>query len=226
METNLNFFERLKISLISTLGYWVILIFGKTLRWQVENWDTLESIHSSGKNLILAFWHGRIFMATYYFRARGIVVMISHNRDGEYIARVIQQFGYGVARGSSSKGSHGAIVEILQSIQKSKDVGFAMDGPRGPRYLAKPGAVYIAKKTGNPVLPFSISVKKKWLINSWDHFQVPCPFSRAVVLIGEPFYVDSNANAEEVRGIEERIQRSLEDLRDRGDRWWGGEPDR
>ena len=164
-------------------------------------------------------------MATYRFRAQGIVVMISRNRDGEYIAQVIQRFGYGVARGSSSRGSYGATVEILRAMRNGLDVGLSIDGPRGPRYVAKPGAAFLAKKSGNPVIPFSISVEKKWMMKSWDHFQVPKPFSRAVLLIGNPVYVSENASEEEVAVAEEKIQRSLEELRDRGDSWWGGEPD-
>ena len=164
-------------------------------------------------------------MATYRFRGQGIVVMISRNRDGEYISRVIRRFGYGVARGSSSRGSHGATVEILRAMGKGQDVGLSIDGPRGPRYVAKPGAAFLAKKSGNPVLPFNISVEKKWMMKSWDHFQVPKPFSRAVVLIGNPIYVNENASEEEVGMAEAKIQRSLEELRDRGDSWWGGEPD-
>ncbi len=164
-------------------------------------------------------------MATYRFRGQGIVVMISRNRDGEYIARIIKQFGYGVVRGSSSKGAHAATVEILLALKNSRDVGLSIDGPRGPRYVAKPGAAYLARKSGNPVVPFSISVEKKWMMNSWDHFQVPKPFSRAVVLVGNPIYVHERASEEEVGMAEAEIQRSLEELRDRSDSWWGGKPD-
>jgi lysophospholipid acyltransferase (LPLAT)-like uncharacterized protein len=217
--------EGLKIHLTSSLGYWIIRIIGSTLRWYTENWHILKSIRDGGKKVILAFWHGRIFMATYRFRGQGIVVMISRNRDGEYISRIIRRFGYGVARGSSSRGSHGATVEILRAMEKGQDVGLSIDGPRGPRYVAKPGAAFLAKKSGNPVLPFSISVEKKWMIKSWDHFQVPKPFSRAVVLIGNPVYVNGNASEEEIEMAEAKIQHLLEELRDRGDSWWGGEPD-
>lgn len=146
--------------------------------------------------------------------------MISQNRDGEYISRVIQRFGYGVARGSSSRGSFGATVEILQVLRDGQDVGLSIDGPRGPRYVAKPGAAYLARKSGNPVIPFNISAEKKWVMKSWDHFQVPKPFSRAVVLIGEPIYVHEGAAEEEVGRAEAEIQRSLDDLRSRGDAWW------
>jgi lysophospholipid acyltransferase (LPLAT)-like uncharacterized protein len=218
--------DRIKVGLISTLGYWVIRLICGTLRWEARDWHYLEAIEKAGKHMILAFWHGRIFMASYYFRRRGIVVMISQNRDGEYIARVIQRFGYGVARGSSTRGSHGAMMETLRALKLGNDAGFAIDGPRGPRYIAKPGAAYTARKSGSPVVPFCISVDKKLVLRSWDHFQVPLPFSRAVVLIGKPIYVESNAGEEDLKAIEEQIQHSLDELRDRGDSWWGGNPDR
>jgi lysophospholipid acyltransferase (LPLAT)-like uncharacterized protein len=216
----LSIFERIKVSLISTMGYWVIRFIGRTVRWEAIDYDKLESMRAAGNNLILAFWHGRIVMATYYFRDQGIVVMTSQNRDGEYIARVIQRFGYGVARGSSTRGSHRATAEILRALEGGNDVGFTMDGPRGPRYVAKRGAAFIARKSGKPVLPFSVSAERKWVMNSWDHFQIPKPFSRAVVLIGNPIYISSDATEDEIRNIENQIQQSLDELRARGDCWW------
>jgi lysophospholipid acyltransferase (LPLAT)-like uncharacterized protein len=218
--------ERAKISLISALGYWAIRIVCGTLRWEVRNQRHLDSVHASGKRVIFAFWHGRIFMATYHFRNRGIVVMTSNNRDGEYIARVIRSFGYGAARGSSTRGSVGATVEILRALRAKMDVAFTVDGPTGPRYVAKPGAAYVAWKSGSPLLPFSISVDKKWIMRSWDHFVVPKPFSRALVLVGDPIYIDPGAGEEGIREAEIQLQHSLEELRDRSDSWWGGEPDR
>ena len=83
--------DRFKIAIVSSLGYWIIQIICSTLRWQVKNWENYESIHTAGKRIIVAFWHGRMFMSAYYFRHRGFVVMTSRNRDGEYIARVLQR---------------------------------------------------------------------------------------------------------------------------------------
>jgi lysophospholipid acyltransferase (LPLAT)-like uncharacterized protein len=207
------------------MGYWAIRLIGATLRWEIEGLQKTDSIHAAGKQIILTFWHGRIFLATYYFRNRGIVVMTSQNRDGEYIARVIQRFGYKAARGSSSRGSHRATVECLRAMKDGKDMGLTLDGPRGPRYVAKPGAAYLAKKSGNPVLPFNVAVEKKWVMRSWDHFQIPRPFSRAVVLVGDPIYAEAGVNREQMQAIETRIQGALDELRDRSDAWWGGEPD-
>jgi lysophospholipid acyltransferase (LPLAT)-like uncharacterized protein len=213
--------ERIKISLISELGYWIILFFGHTLRWEMDRSRSLESVRPAGKSVIMAFWHGRIFMATYYFRNRGITVITSQNRDGEYIARVIERFGYRAARGSSSRGSRAATIECLRAMESGGDVGLTIDGPRGPRYVAKAGAAFFARKSGNPVVPFHISAKDKWVMKSWDHFQIPKPFSRAVLLIGEPIFVEENATKQQIQEAEGQIQRSLDGLRERGDRWWG-----
>jgi lysophospholipid acyltransferase (LPLAT)-like uncharacterized protein len=214
------FLEKVKIGVVSALGYLIIRLICSTLRWEVQGASKLDSIHAIGRKFILTFWHGRVFMAIYHFRKRGIVAMISQNRDGEYLARVMQRFGFGTARGSSTRRSRGATMECLQAMKDGRDLGTAIDGPRGPCYVAKPGAAYLARKSGNPVLPFHIAAEKKWVMNSWDRFQVPRPFSRAIVLVGEPIYLDADANKEQINAAEAQIQSSLDELRERGDSWW------
>ena len=210
----------MKTACISGLGYWIILFVGSTLRWKVVGWRHLDEIHRNGRRFIGVFWHNRIFMTSYFFRHKNIVAMISRNRDGEYIARVSHRLGFGSARGSSSRGSRRAIIDMLHALKKNRDVLFTLDGPRGPRYVAKPGAAYVARKSGNPVLPFTISVEKKWILRSWDGFIIPKPFSRALVLIGSAIYVDPEAEETEMKGIEARIQGSMDDLCHRGDSSW------
>jgi lysophospholipid acyltransferase (LPLAT)-like uncharacterized protein len=212
--------KRFKIWFLSLLGYCVMRLFGCTLRWRVEGKENLDSIHSAGKQVIYTFWHGRIFMGTYFFRNRGIVVMTSRNKDGEYIARVIRRFGYGAARGSSSRGAKGALVEMIHELRRKKDVAFTIDGPRGPRYIAKPGAVWIAAKTGAAIFPFHITPERSWVLKSWDQFHFPKPFSRVLVLMGAPIYVKQEADEKELAAAQDTLQRSLEDLLQRGDRFW------
>src|SRR5207245_989017 len=101
-------------------------------------------------------------LATYFFRHRGIVVMSSQSFDGEYTARLIQRFGYGTARGSSTRGSIGAIIEMVRLMRNGRPTAFTIDGPKGPRHVARPGAVLLAKKTGQPVLPFTITAACCW----------------------------------------------------------------
>ncbi len=215
-----GFGDRVKFWLGSQIGYWAIRLIGATLRWQVEGWENHRSIVEAGKKIIYTVWHGRIFMAIFFWRNRGIVVMTSQNRDGEYIARVIRRFGYGAARGSSSRGGRRALVEMIHEMRRSNDVGFTIDGPRGPRYEAKPGTVWIAAKTGNAIFPFHISAREKWTFNSWDHFQIPKPFTRVLVLMAPPIYVPAEATQQQMDGAQRELQNSLMDLLERGDSYW------
>src|SRR6266581_6899828 len=212
--------DRLKVWLIGWIGYWVIKLVGWTIRWETEGDSYLEEIYKSGNRAIFTFWHGRIFPATYYWRNRGIVVMTSMNRDGEVIAKCIQRFGYGAARGSSSRGGFRALAEMAREIRRGRDTAFTIDGPRGPRYVAKQGPVLLALKTGAAIFCFHISMKHKIQLNSWDQFQVPLPFTKALVLKAPPIWVPSDASEAHLRALHEQMQATLDDLRQRGDSRW------
>jgi lysophospholipid acyltransferase (LPLAT)-like uncharacterized protein len=211
---------RLKIWLISELAYWIIRIVGSTLRWKVEGWDYYTSHKASNGKIIGVFWHGRIFMAAYFFRNMGFVVMASQNRDGDYIARTIRRFGYGAVRGSSTRGGSGALLEMHEKLKRNHNAAFTIDGPLGPRYIAKPGAVWLASKSGAAIFPFNITPEKKWVFRSWDHFQFPKPFTRVLVLIGAPIFVKPDATHEEMDQAQKHLQKTLEDLLSRGDSYW------
>ena len=146
--------------------------------------------------------------------------MTSMNRDGEAIAQCIQRFGYGVARGSSSRGGFRALAEMAQAIRHRRDAAFTIDGPRGPRYVAKQGPVLLALKTGAAIFCFHISMQHKIQLNSWDEFQVPLPFTRAIVLKASPIWVPPGASEEDLRDLHKQMQTTLDDLRAKGDSWW------
>jgi len=212
--------QRVKFALASRLGCLAIRMLGATVRWEVEGWQHHKDILDSGHRVIYTFWHGCILLATYFWRNRGIVVMTSRNRDGEYIARVIRRFGYGAARGSSSRGGRKALVEMIHELRNHRDVAFTIDGPRGPRYIAKPGAVWIASKSKGAVFPFHITPQHKWVLRSWDLFQIPKPFTRVIVLMAPPIYVREDAGAAELEEAQQRLQTSLDALRERGESRW------
>ena len=212
--------QRFKATFIGWIGYIVIQIIGRTVRWQSTGDSYLEDILKSGHRAIFTFWHGRIFPATYYWRNRGIVVMTSMNLDGEAIAQCIQRFGYGAARGSSSRGGLRALAEMSQTIRKGRDAAFTIDGPRGPRYVAKQGPVLLAFKTGAAIFCFHISMRHKIQLNSWDHFQIPLPFTRAIVLKAPPIWVPPDASEEHLRDLHEKMQQTLDELRQKGDSSW------
>src|SRR5262249_35107673 len=142
-------------------------------------------------------------------RNRGIVVITSENFDGEWIAGIIERFGYGTARGSSSRGAIKALHQLKRDMAEGKPTGFTVDGPRGPARVAQAGAVWLAKITGNPVVPFHLEASRAWTVNSWDKTQIPKPFSTVSIAMGEPFNVAPNATDTEVdlarRALEERL---------------------
>jgi lysophospholipid acyltransferase (LPLAT)-like uncharacterized protein len=186
--------KRVEASAIATLGYPVVAALGSTLRWRTDGLEHLDRVAADGRHPILAFWHGRILPATYFFRRRGIVVITSENFDGEWIAGIIERFGYGTARGSTSRGGLKALLQLKRDTAEGKPAGFTLDGPRGPARVAQPGAVWLAKATGNPVLPFHLEASRHWTLGSWDRTQIPKPFSTVSIAMGEPFDVPSDAS--------------------------------
>jgi lysophospholipid acyltransferase (LPLAT)-like uncharacterized protein len=186
--------KRLQATLISAAGYPVIAVLGSTFRWRQSGLEHLDAVTRSGRQPIMAFWHGRILPATVYFRRRGIVVITSENFDGEWIAGIIERFGYGTARGSTSRGAVKALIRLKRDMAAGKPAAFTVDGPRGPSQVAQPGAVWLAKATGNPIVPFHIESDRHWTAKSWDRTQIPKPWSNVAIAIGEPIEVPPDAD--------------------------------
>ncbi|HKP73568.1 MAG TPA: lysophospholipid acyltransferase family protein [Pyrinomonadaceae bacterium] len=207
-----TFKQRLLIRAADLAFYVLINLIGRTTRFRVEGWENWQAATRDGQQPVYTFWHNRVFLATYFWRRRGIVVMTSQSFDGEYIARFIQRFGYGASRGSSSRGAVGALVEMVKLVRQGRPAAFTIDGPRGPRHVAKMGAVLLAKKTGQPVLPFSINADRYYSAPSWDAFQVPYPFTRARVLIAPPIYVPPDADEVALEAKRDELQRALDSI--------------
>jgi lysophospholipid acyltransferase (LPLAT)-like uncharacterized protein len=199
----------------------LIKVIGRTIRWQVDGWENWEAATREGQIPIYTFWHNRVFLATYFWQQRRIVVMTSQSFDGEYIARFIQRFGYGAARGSSTRGAVGAIIEMARLMRAGSPTAFTIDGPKGPRYVAKMGAVLLAKKTGQPILPFTITARHWEAKRSWDGFQVPLPFSRARVNLAPPMYVPADADESSLAAKRDQLQAALDEINLRGKDWAG-----
>lgn len=177
--------------------------------------EHLDRIVAAGRQPVMAFWHGRILPATYYFRRRGIVVITSENFDGEWIARIIERFGYGTARGSTTRGAQRAILQLKRAMEEGKPAGFTVDGPRGPLRSVQPGAVWLARATSNPVLPFHIEAARSWTMRSWDRTQIPKPFARLALAIGEPIDVPPETNDHELERKRQDLEGSLAALEEK-----------
>jgi lysophospholipid acyltransferase (LPLAT)-like uncharacterized protein len=206
--------KRAEVAAIATLGYPVLSALGATWQWKVSGAEHVAAIEANGRQPIHSFWHGRILPATLYFKRRGIVVITSENYDGEWIARIIRKFGYGTARGSTSRGGPKALLQLVRDV-KSRGVAFTLDGPRGPAEVAQMGAVWLAKATGNPLLPFHAEAKSSWTLNSWDRTQIPKPFTTVAMAIAEPIYVPRNADDGALEQWRDNLQASLTECRAR-----------
>jgi len=192
--------KRIEAALISATGYYLVNAIGKTLRWHTDGTHHYKWIQTRGQQPILCLWHGRIFPAIYFLRDRGIVVITSQNFDGEWIAGILARMGYGTARGSSSRGAVKALVQLKRDLAHGKPVAFTVDGPRGPARISQPGAIWLAKATGNPLLPFHVEADRYWTLKSWDRTQIAKPWANAAFVMGEPLYVEPDADE---AGLEE-----------------------
>ena len=207
--------KRLQAKLISIVGYRIAALLTSTLRWRSEGDEQYDAVVRGGRQPIMAFWHGRILPATYYFRRRNIVVITSENFDGEWIAGIIERFGYGTARGSTSRGAKRALLQLRRDMAAGKPVAFTLDGPRGPARVAQPGAVWLAKATGNPILPFHIETDRYWTAHSWDRTQIPKPYATAAIAIGEPLSIALDADDAEIERARQTLEQRLHELESR-----------
>ncbi len=173
--------------------YW---LWCSTLRISYVNQEKAESIK---EGVVSAFWHNRLFPTVYLYKKYRPVIMVSRSKDGEIISKVIEKVGMGTVRGSSSKGGKEALREMVRLAGCKRPLVVIPDGPRGPKYQAKAGAVIVAQKTGLPLLPLSMGFSRAKELGSWDGFLVPYPFSRLVVVYGEPKVIGPEADVEEER---------------------------
>ncbi|MGE0866837.1 MAG: lysophospholipid acyltransferase family protein [Vicinamibacterales bacterium] len=200
--------KRAEVAAIASLGYPVVRALTSTWSWKVSGAEHLDAITQAGHHPILALWHGRILAATPYFANRGIVAMASENFDGEWIARLLGKFGYGAARGSTSRGGPAALRQLVRDV-KAHGVAFTLDGPRGPAEVAQPGAVWLAKATGQPLLPFHSEAASAWTLKSWDRTQIPKPFTTVAMAIRQPIYVARDADADALEACRRELEAAL-----------------
>ncbi len=204
--------ERFLLWLVSWAGFLAIKLISPTLRWSVSvedgGPDDIATVHRLP--VIYVFWHRCVFCATYFWRYRQIQVMTSASFDGEYIARIIEKFGYGAVRGSSTRGGVRALLGMHTEIEGGRSVAFTIDGPRGPVYIAKPGAALLARNTAAAILPFHIALEHPWTLNSWDRFMIPKPFTRVEVRIGKLIRVPADADSAALAQYHAELQATLD----------------
>jgi len=200
--------RRAEVAVIAAAATPLLRLLSATWRWRVEGEERLALLDAGASRGIYAFWHGRILHGTAHFRDRGIVVITSENYDGEWIARIIHRFGFGTARGSSSRGARKALLQLVREA-RLRPTAFTIDGPRGPARVAQPGAVWLSKATGNPVIPFHAEAASHWSLRSWDRTQIPKPFTTVALVIGAPFVVEPAVDDAGLEQYRQRLEHEL-----------------
>ena len=212
-------FRRLYFYTLSLIGWCLIQLLAKTWRWQIHGIEHFTKLEKENIPVIYAFWHGRILPATYLWRNRGIVVLTSENKDGEYIAHVIHRFGYGSSRGSSSRGAVKGTIGLLRTLKKGAHIAFTVDGPRGPRHQVQQGVTWVASYSQHPILPFHIEARRAKKLSSWDGFQIPLPFSEVRVDIAEPMFLEKDLPEDILEAKRVELENTLNHMRENAERW-------
>jgi lysophospholipid acyltransferase (LPLAT)-like uncharacterized protein len=201
--------EKLRWKTLGFLGRILLGVWAKTSRIQVLGEDEYRKAGEAGKPIILLVWHGRLMLAPYFFRKRGMAALVSPSRDGEIIARIAEGWRFRIVRGSGSHSMVRAWVEMKQELGKGGQLIIVPDGPRGPDRRLKPGCLKLAQETGALLVPWSFSAARKRYLRSWDRFLLFYPFSRIVAIYGHPMAIPATLDESELETERLRVERAL-----------------
>ena len=201
--------QDLLLTLISWATTIAVRLIGPTMRFSVSCEEN-SPVSLEQRPFVYSFWHQCTFAATYLWRDLDIRVMSSTSFDGEFTARMIRRFGFVPIRGSSSRGAVRGLLGMRKQIEAGYTVAFTIDGPRGPRFITKPGPVLLARSSRVPMAVFHIAIDRAWVLNTWDRLLVPKPFSRALIRVGSLIPVPEDMPSAELERYNALLQASLD----------------
>lgn len=201
-----------RYALVQHAGGALLDVLMRTLRIDIENERAYRARVAEGAPVIFVLWHGRLLPLGYVHRGQGVIGLASQSADGEYIARILQHWGFGVIRGSSSRGGDTAFRELIRAVRSGRSVAITPDGPRGPREKVKHGVLQLAQLTGAPLIPVAAAASRAWWFVSWDRFLVPQPFARLSVAYGDAIHVPRGTGAAGLAAVAEDVEHVLHTL--------------
>jgi len=221
-----TFAQRVKIALIHGAVETAIRLIGCTLKFQTtieEGGPEFPADDPRVPLVVSCFWHQCVFSAAWQYRNKGFAVMTSRSFDGEWIARTIEGLGFRAVRGSSSKGGAPALLGMHEELKAGHKVSFTIDGPRGPRFIAKPGPVVLAKLSQAPIICYHLAPKRRWTLNSWDQTLIPKPFTTVHVRFSKMISVPKDATEDVMQQKQQEMQHTLDRVRDYAETQAAGE---
>lgn len=210
LEQRFTLLQRIQLAVVSWIVPLILWLIGCTLRptmtYEEGAIQSMDEVYPG----IFPFWHRCVLPATWLYRHQHPAVMTSRSLDGEYIARVISRFGFLPVRGSSSRGGQRALLEMNKLLAEGHAVAFTIDGPRGPRYVAKRGPVLLARMSGAAITAFYVAVERAWVLKTWDALMIPKPFSRIYVRFARKIFVPPEADEPALDRYQAEMQAALE----------------
>jgi lysophospholipid acyltransferase (LPLAT)-like uncharacterized protein len=202
----------IRTKVLPFIAWLLISLWTMTVRVRFIGREIPDRLKEGGQNVIYAFWHGRQFLLFHTHRRGGIIIPASESRDGDIQAGILRRFGFDVVRGSSKRKGDRALLGMVDGLRKGKNVAIAVDGPRGPMYEVKPGVLYLAGKLGKPIIPVATSSRHSWILGkTWEKFMLPRPFTKALIMYGEPIHVQG-ISEEELEAGRKSLQEALNRL--------------
>jgi len=196
----------MKWRMVGIVGKWFIDALFATIRMDIHGWDQVAPLMTS-KRFLIVFWHSRILPICYTHKGYNAAIMVSQSEDGEIIAQVIYRQGHEPVRGSSTRGGREALYHIADALKTTNRPGVIIpDGPLGPRFKVQHGIIRLAQLTGYPIISVTGSFSHMKVLNSWDRFIIPRPFSHCLLMYGKPIYVPPDADTE----LQENLRYQLE----------------
>lgn len=202
--------DKILLFIVPRVYVCILRLLSLTIRKKVLGAEYAQKFWNCKKNIIVAFWHQRLLMMPFLPHQGKVGMMISQHRDGEFIAQAVKRFNIDSIRGSTTKGGLSALRGMIRYYHAGGNLAITPDGPQGPKYIVQPGVIELARQTGAPILPVTYSASRKKVLNSWDNFILPLPFSQVIYIWGEPILVPFDADKEELEKkrilLQERLQ--------------------
>ena len=206
------------IAVLTWLSAFLLRNLFRSLRVSYVGREVLDRlIRAEGRQVMAAFWHGRLLMMPFAHPEVSWAVMVSRHPDGEVISRVAERFGIRPVRGSAREAGAWALLGMVRASRRGYHLAITPDGPLGPREHVKTGTIELARLAGTPIIPVAFASSHGRFERSWDRLLIPYPFGRGVFVYGEPVVVAPTAGPEEVekaRGVLEEGLRQVTALAD------------
>jgi lysophospholipid acyltransferase (LPLAT)-like uncharacterized protein len=205
---------------MSWVGTRALRAWVRTLRY--EHCALGGAVDPNGSDLsshyIYAMWHEYLILPIFRYARPDISVLISRHADGQWVAEVCRQLRIPVVRGSTRRGGGEAVLRLLKA-GRIGHLALTPDGPQGPRRRVQPGLIYLAARTGLPIVPVGFGLERPWRVQSWDRFALPRPGSRARCVTGLPISVPAGAEKGLLETYRNRVEESLLEVTGAAEQW-------